>query len=239
VYARERERFAERGTLVAVSSPDVVAIAADKRSTHQFLQQAGLPTVRQADLADVLADSDAWTFPCIAKPARGSAAIGVMQIDNVAQLQAFPVEGSVVQAIAAGDEYTVDVFVDRDGVCRCAVPRQRIEVRGGEVTKARTVRNTRVEELARSVCAALPGAFGVLNIQIFDDPSTGDLNVIEVNPRFGGGYPLTEASGASFTRALVQVALGEEPDLDPRSWHADVTMLRYDDALFVTDDSAR
>jgi carbamoyl-phosphate synthase large subunit len=136
----------------------------------------------------------------------------------------------VVQTIAPGTEHTVDVFVDRDGRCRVAVPRRRLEVRAGEVSKGMTVHDPAIERLAASVAEGLPGAFGVLNLQLFSDGH--ELHVIEVNPRFGGGFPLSAEAGADLTGLLLETVL----DLPPRAsteWRAGLVMLRYDDAVFV------
>jgi len=47
-FASARADFAAVGTLVAVSSPEVVRIASDKRLAHDHLVRSGLPTVEQA-----------------------------------------------------------------------------------------------------------------------------------------------------------------------------------------------
>ena len=138
----------------------------------------------------------------------------------------------LIQDIAPGREYTVDVFLDRAGQCRCAVPRLRLETRAGEVSKGVTVRNEHVLTIARRTAEALPGARGVINIQIFHDENTGVTNVIEINPRFGGGYPLTHQAGAPMIRWLIEETLGM-PCSARDDWREGVVMLRYDEAVFV------
>ncbi len=64
--------------------------------------------------------------------------------------------------------------------------------------------------MARLVAEALPGACGVMNIQIFHDESTGALNVSEINPRFGGGYPLTHQGRLYTSHAAADAFLGDE-----------------------------
>jgi carbamoyl-phosphate synthase large subunit len=139
----------------------------------------------------------------------------------------------VVQATAPGDEYTVDVLVQRDGRCVCTVPRRRLEVRAGEVSKGVTVRNAAIEHLTKDVAERLPGAYGVLNIQLFHDPATGNVQVIEINPRFGGGYPLSQRAGAPLARWLLEEVAGLPSSATNQEWRAGVVMLRFDDAVFV------
>lgn len=250
VYAAAREEFAAIGTTIAISSPDVVAIAGDKVMTHNWLVGAGFPTVTQGSVAEVRADPDSWPFPLVVKPRFGSASKGVVKVNDAAGFERTladwqatsaaaddPYGELVVQSVARGVEYTVDVLVtlegSRHGSGVIAVPRRRIEIRAGEVSKAMTVRSPLLIELAEKVAAALPGAYGPLNIQLFFDEETSQLAVIEVNARFGGGFPLSFAAGADFPLALVQEALGMPVTALNRDWRDNLVMLRYDAAVFV------
>ncbi len=234
VLSAQREAFAAHAVTVAVSDPRTVAIGADKVLTHEWLVEHGLPTVRQTDPATAVRAPQEWTFPLVVKPRHGSASIGVAVVADVGALDIATRDGDfVVQTIAAGDEHTVDVYVDARGTVREAVPRRRIETRGGEVSKAMTVRLRDVEELAREIGLLLPGAFGALNVQLFRDEESGALAVIEVNARFGGGYPLADTAGATFAQWLVEEAVGLPPSEPATPWQEGVVMLRYDDAVFV------
>ncbi|MCA9674637.1 MAG: ATP-grasp domain-containing protein [Myxococcales bacterium] len=230
--AAARSEFAAVGTRVHVSAPEVIAIGYDKRTTHAWFVAQGLPTVLQAEPSDVLSAGRRWAFPLIAKPVRGSSSIGLARVENVDELARLT-EGKdyVVQQIATGVEYTVDVFVDRGGRCRCAVPRRRLEVRAGEVSKGMTVREPSVIDLAVRVAEALPGAWGCLNIQIFHDAETGQLALIELNPRFGGGFPLSCEAGADYPRWILEEVLGRPSTAHDR-WTDGLVMLRYDAAVF-------
>ncbi len=231
VYAGHRETFAEAGTTVAVSEPDVIEIGRDKVRTHAWLREHGFPTVEQATPAEVL--TDGWPFPLLVKPRAGSAALGVAVVDDRHHLEVTTRRGDfVVQTIAPGVEYSVDVFVDRDGLCRCAVPRRRIEVRAGEVSKGVTERCSPVIDVARRVAEALPGARGALTVQVFFDADSGEIRVIEINPRFGGGFPLSRRAGADFPRWMLEELIGR-PSSATDGWREGLVMLRYDEAVFV------
>jgi carbamoyl-phosphate synthase large subunit len=105
------------------------------------------------------------------------------------------------------------------------------------VSKGVTVRSPRLESLAASVCDALPGAFGAVTVQVFvdGDTETGRASVIEINPRFGGGYPLSQAAGADFPRWLLEEAAGLPSTAAPDRWRDGLVMLRYDAAVFVEE----
>jgi carbamoyl-phosphate synthase large subunit len=141
--------------------------------------------------------------------------------------------GFIAQTIAPGVEYTIDFLAGSDGACRCAVPRRRFETRAGEVSKGMTVRHPALQALAGRVCQALPGARGCLNVQVFLEEDSGAMNVIEVNARFGGGFPLSWEAGARFPRWMLEEQLGLPSTAAHDAWRDRLVMLRYDDAVFV------
>ncbi len=234
VLAEHRDKFATIGAVVAVSGPETVTIATDKAHTHRWLEQHDFPTVRQTTGTGALDDGRAWPLPLVVKPRCGSASEGVVTVRTRDELaHAARDTEMVVQTVAPGVEHTVDVLVDRERQAVCAVPRRRLEVRGGEVTKAVTVRCPAVEELARKLCAALPDPYGPITVQVFLDEPTGGIEVIEINPRFAGGFPLAWRAGADYPRWLLEEIAGLPSTAAPDRWRTGLVMLRYDDAVFV------
>jgi len=235
VYAAAAAEFAAAGVTVAVSSPETVAIGGDKGRTHEWLTSHAFPTVKQWSLP--VASDQAIVYPALAKPIFGSASIGIRRIAGPRELAEFdPAVPYILQQIATGIEYTVDVLV-ANGKALAAVPRERFEVRAGEISKGATRRHAGVEQLAVRISEALPGAFGVLNIQMFVEPD-GPMNVIEINPRFGGGFPLSYQAGADYPRWLMEHAFGY-PSTARNDWTNDLVMLRFDEAVFVSESALR
>lgn len=241
-WVASRDEFDAIGVTIALSGAGVVDIAADKQLTHEWLVANGFPTVDQATPQAVLADPRAWAFPLVAKPRFGSAGIGVSVVRDAAELAAAtsrPELGEmVVQTLATGREHTIDVLADRHGRCVCAVPRRRIEVRAGEVSKGVTVRSPELQDLAARLCAALPGAFGTITVQVFVGDAPGELAVIEINARYGGGFPLALEAGADFPRWQLEELLGLPSTAEPDGWRDGLVMLRYDAAVFVDEAEA-
>ena len=239
-YAKHRARFAEDGVLVACSSFETARIAADKRLTHAWLRRHGFPAVRQTSLKRASVEADDWSFPVIVKPASGSASAGLREVARPAELLALRPNGDdlIVEEIAPGVEYTVHVYVDAAGRCICAVPCRRLEVRAGEVSKGLTAKRRPMMELARNIAEALPGAAGPLNIQIFEDDD-GAMRVIEINARFGGGYPLAHQAGARFARWILEEARGQVPEPAFDRWEDDLAMLRFDEAVYLPGSAIR
>jgi carbamoyl-phosphate synthase large subunit len=233
-YAAATGSFRKQGTEIAISSPETVRICYNKVLTHQWLVAQGFPVPRQAAPEVVLGNSCDWTFPLIIKPIDGSGSLGVRIVTSSDELAALVSNsnGVIVQECIEGAEHTINVFVNRQGRCLCAVPHFRMEVRGGEVSKGVTVKNRQMIELANSIVESMPGAYGPLNVQCFST-AAGDLKVIEVNARFGGGYPLAHRAGAPVARWLIDEILGREPREPFDAWEDGLTMLRYDEAVFV------
>ncbi len=236
LYAAHRARFAEVGTTVAVSAPRVVAIGGDKHRTHQWLTEAGLPTVRQGTVEEALQEPERWPLPLFAKPSAGSASIGAQVVRDRETLRRLQREEEdyVVQSLARGIEHTVDLYCDRGGRLRCAVPRRRLQVRAGEVSKGVTFRHPALTALAERVVASFPEpAFGALNVQVFFEEASEEAWIIELNPRFGGGFPLSHRAGADFPRWLVQEVRQGNCEANDDTWRHGLVMLRYDAAVFV------
>lgn len=233
IYAAACAKFAEIGVRICISDAATINICCNKLATHEWLVRSGFPTVRQTKPSASLLYSPAWPLPLIAKPYNGSASIGVRRIETRLELQNMmeTAHDCIIQDVAAGREFTINVYVNRSGLCLCAVPHWRMEVRSGEVSKGITVKDRRLMDLARAVSEALPGAYGPLNIQCFMDGS-GTILIIELNARFGGGYPLAHHAGARFTDWLLDELDGKSPCYFD-DWTNDLAMLRYDEAVFV------
>ena len=230
-YAAAAERLAQAGAYVHVSPPGVIAAVRDKLRTMQLLAGAGVPVPPSCTEAELRADPTRLDWPVFGKPVGGSASRGLGTYQTPDQLLADYPEPMMFQPVLSGPEYTVNMFIDRAGTLRTVVPHLRIQTRAGEVEKGRTERRADLRALAEGIHRALPQARGVMCFQVMDDPLRGPC-VIEINARFGGGYPLAHHAGARFADWLVQEARGLPPAAND-DWRAGVTMLRYDDAVFT------
>jgi carbamoyl-phosphate synthase large subunit len=233
VLAALAGRLRAVGVHPLVSGPATTAIAGDKWRTHRHLVDAGIPTPAQWRPDEARAAADDLPYPLIAKPVAGSASVGLVRLDDAAALHRNTEldDGYLVQRCVRGREHTVDIWVGRDGEVWDAVARERLEVRGGEVSKGVTRRDGAVLEAATAVAESLPDAYGPLTIQVFRDGT--DVHVIEVNARFGGGFPLAWEAGAHFPRWAITDALDLDPAPRPWPWVADLVMLRFDEAVFL------
>lgn len=231
VLAEHRERFADHGVHAIISDAEMIAHCRDKRRTGDYFNSIGLD-------APALMDKDDLSFPCFAKPIDGSSGIGARLLENADQVTNDLTDDPKMMFMEFVDgshrEYTVDAYYDRNGKLRCWVPRERIAIRAGEVAKGVTRRNFVYDKLGK-ILPNIKGARGCLTVQVFGREEDGRLLGIEINPRFGGGYPLAHAAGANYPAMLVDEYLLGKEARDISDWEANLLMLRYDAKVLVHD----
>lgn len=227
--ARNRERFDRYGVALVISDESLVSACRDKRVSSALFEAAGI------DVPHIL-DRDALAFPCFAKPYDGSRSVGAVLLPTAESLTAKMLDDPKMMFLEFIDgthqEYTVDVYYDRDGAMKCLVPRERLEVRDGEVNKGATRKN-HVHNYLKDRLLAMKGARGCLTVQLFTKADGSRYAALEINPRFGGGFPLTYAAGANYPGWLIdEYLLGKEVE-DFDGWEKDLLMLRYDAKVLV------
>ena len=224
------------GAMPLVCSAQTNAICIDKRKTGAFLASIGVQTPKILTATD-LTDGANLEFPLLVKPADGSSSVGVTIINNWKELMFFKdyIPNAIVQEFVQGQEYTLDILVNLQGQVCSVVPRLRMATRAGEISKGMTVKYPQIIAEGEKIVNALPGALGCVTVQCFLQPDR-QLKFIEINPRFGGGIPLSIQAGAHFPRWIIEMMMGRCPDMGLDRWQEGIVMLRYDDAIFTTVD---
>jgi carbamoyl-phosphate synthase large subunit len=236
VLAAYRDAFAAADVAAAVSGPEFISITRDKRLTAEWFAQNGIATPR------VVEPRLATPFPLFAKPFDGSSSQQTRIIEQPGDLTPALLADQRMMFVeflspAEHDEYTLDMYYCRESVLRCCVPRLRIETRAGEVSKSRTCRTSALEPL-RATLSHLAGARGCITLQVFVHRVRQEVYGIEVNARFGGGFPLSYDAGANYPRWLVQEYLLGQRVENFDGWEDNLTMLRYDDHVLVRNAAA-
>ena len=231
LLSQHRKTFEDAGCQVLISAPNVIDICQDKRRTFRFLESHGFCTPRTLSLRQALRER--LTYPLFLKPWDGAAGRGNAVVRNRRELAFFgrQIPHCIVQELIKGTEYTCDAYVDSNLRVRCVVPRQRMEVRGGEVSKARIVKDRVMMELTARLVEALGAGPGVITIQLIKDRRR--FVFIEINPRFGGGVPLSIHGGAAFPAWILAEHAGGRPHIRRDGFRHGLTMLRYDAEIWV------
>lgn len=234
ILSAASDLFSQHNIKVLVCSNDTNHIFMDKRRSQHFFENNNIPTPRLYSNEESIGLTDD-KYPLLLKPANGSCSIGVTKVYNKKELMFFLeyLNDPIVQEFIQGDEYTIDVLVDFYGRVQCAVPRLRIETRAGEVSKAITVNDKEIIDWSYKVAGLMDGAMGCITLQCFKQKK-GELKFIEINPRFGGGFPLTAAAGANYPLWILQMLSGQSIQTDMQAqWQDNFSMLRFDQGLFA------
>ena len=230
VLAANRDVFIKQGIYVSVSDYDFVMMCRDKRNTGAFFEKNGIRVPKPIDKYHP-------TFPLFAKPYDGSLSTNLHYIKTAEELTDEIMNDPKLLFMECIDkekykEYTVDMYYGRDHRVKCIVPRERIKIRAGEINKGLTEKNPLTSYLFGRL-ETIEGCVGCICIQLFLNPETDDVVGIEINPRFGGGYPQTYAAGGNYPEYLIrEYFLGEEIEYFD-GWKDHLLMLRYDDAVYV------
>ncbi len=234
IYAQNHHLFAEAGVRLHLADLKTIEIFRNKAKTMRVLLEAGIAVPQTR-----LLENFSWgeiSPPLILKPLAGSCSQGIIKITNQAEwIEAVVSEKAayLVQSLCSGKEYTVNAYYC-EGRLISAVPHYRYFVRAGEVCFAETQHVPGVEEVAEQI-GRLFQLSGAICFQGFAEK--GRFVVIEINGRFGGGYPLAQRAGAAMTKWLIEEVLKRPPQYT-KAWQKGVRMLRYDAAVFVETASA-
>jgi carbamoyl-phosphate synthase large subunit len=224
---------ADLGALALVPSVDVCRAMADKHAADEFLRARGFGTPDSWLPED---PPDELPFPVLVKARVGFGSRHIYRAIDRAQLEFFlgytPVP-SIVQVACAGEEFSIDVFCDLDGRCLNAIPRTMIESKGGESIKGMTIKDWELIDLGRRVGEALP-LRGPANVQCFREPD-GRLLITDVNPRFGGGFPLPLAAGSTYPELAIALAEGMRPEPRVGEFREGVVMTRFFSELTLSE----
>jgi len=237
LLAQNRPRFAALGCRVLVSDTKVIEVCQDKRKTYRFLIKNGFDTPLTVSVRSAISKqlpARKLTWPCFLKPWDGYASRGNAVVDGRRELLFFArrIPNVICQEFVRGTEYTCDVYVDFGMKVRCVVPRKRIEARAGEVSKGQVVKHARIMNEAARLVAVLGAGPGVITLQLFLTPDD-KVKFIEINPRFGGGVPLSIKAGANFPKWILQELLGRRTNIRFDGFKDNLVMLRYDSEVWL------
>ena len=222
ILAENKSRFEAEGVTPIVSSPEVIDICFDKYRTAQWLELVGLKSpksyVSLADAKSALASGEIC-FPLFLKPRWGSGSIGLETVDDMEELEMCyglllkKIRKTILNAASVGDEYIViqeqltddeyglDVMNDLQGNHVAVSVKRKLAMRAGETDKAVTVNLPEVSDIGRIIGENLHH-IGNLDVDIMQR-ANGDYCVLELNPRFGGGFPFSYEAGVNFPKAII------------------------------------
>jgi carbamoyl-phosphate synthase large subunit len=231
LLAQNKEYLQKQGIEAVISSESFVQKCRDKREIHRFFDKKGVNRAHEFE-------KNNYELPLFIKPTDGSRSIDTYLIRSKEDFTSYHFENEKLMFLeyldhSVHDEFTCDMYYGRDHKLKTIVPRKRIEVRDGEVYKAVTSNNALVPYLKEKL-GYIEGARGCLTAQFFVHQMNNTICGIEINPRFGGGYPLSYLAGANFPKWIIQEYMqNTKIEVDFNCWESDLLMIRYDDEILV------
>lgn len=232
LLAQEKDRIeSESGTKVLVSSPEVISICRDKTNTQRFLENNGFKIPKMYS-EEELASGD-LQFPLFIKPKAGSSSINAFEVHTIEELATYRtlVKEPIVQDFMQGDEFTVDVFLDFDGNLITVVPRLRMATRSGEISKGKIIKDREIiNDIKKLVKILRP--IGHITVQLMKTKK--GIEYVEVNPRFGGGAPMSIQSGADSCENLYRLLMGDTLEYN-ENYRDNIMFFRFDNSICLDE----
>lgn len=221
VLAEHKADFESIGVSLIVSDPSVIDVCFDKYKTACWIESLGLKTPKtyvNYEKALSAIHAGELKFPLILKPRWGSGSIGLEFVDDLEELDIVykldckkvkksilaTISGNedylLIQEVIFGNEYGLDVMNDLRANYRGVSVKQKLAMRSGETDKAVIVNNAKISEIGATIGRMLHH-IGNLDVDILE--RDGEYYVLEMNPRFGGGYPFSHEAGVNLPKAIV------------------------------------
>jgi hypothetical protein len=216
---------------INISDLSVIKVCRDKKATQEFFEKNNFLVPKEITLEDLKLKK--YTFPLFIKPLNGSSSMNTFKITNEEELNFFIkyVPNPIIQEMIFGDEYTVDIFCDFNSEPITIVPRKRIATRSGEISKGIILKDREIiEEIKKLVKSLKPK--GHITVQCIKTKK--GVEFIEINPRFGGGAPMSIVAGANSCENLISLCLGKELKYN-ENYKDNLLCLRYDETVFIED----
>lgn len=230
ILANLKEKFAKHNINILVSDEEFIKKCRDKRLTNQFFIE------KDIDIPSPI-DPNNPSFPIFVKPYNGSLSKGIFIINNKDEITEKILQDPNLMFMEYIDinrykEYTVDMYYDKFSHLKSLVPRERVEIRAGEINKGYTRKNFIVNFLKERL-SYIKGVVGCICLQLFYCEDTNKIYGIEINPRFGGGYPLSYFAGANYPSFIINEYFHDLNIDFNDDWKDNTLMLRYDKEIII------
>lgn len=228
VLAARKAEFLKAGTRVVAAEPWAARACNDKWMTWQLLQKEGLKAPKtwlDASQALEAVKSGEAAWPLMVKPRWGMGSLSVYEAENEQELfmltekirreigrsylkyeaAADMASCVLIQQKLKGREFGLDIMNDLEGHHMAVSVKEKLAMRSGETDRAVTVDCPALKEIGARLGRSLKQP-GNLDADVF--LAEGEYYVLELNARFGGGYPFSHAAGVNLPLAIVRWAAG-------------------------------
>lgn len=231
LFSKNIDKFSNVGIKVMVSPWESINICQNKDSFIEFCKSNGF------DIPKTYGDTDDYSkleYPLFIKPKIGKGGLDTFKVDSFDELKSILIvlEDVLVQEFVDWKEYTIDLFADFDGKVISAVPRERINVLGGESLVTKTFKDKILINESIKLAESL-NLIGHNTIQCFFNGE--NVKFIEINPRFGGAAILSFAAGANSPENLIKLLNGENLEPNIYDFKDNYFALRFINEMFIEE----
>ena len=212
ILADNKKKFEKEKIKIIISDPEVIDICYDKYKTYQFLTKNGFKSPKTY-ISLKKAEEDFKKrnikLPLLVKPRRGSASIDIVKVNTLKELknEFSKKKNLIIQEYIDGVEYGIDVFNNEEKTPVTVFAKKKIKMRAGETDKAMTIYDEKLLKQVSKLSKKI-GLFGPGDIDVFKHKD--NYVFMEINPRFGGGYPLSHSIGADFPKKIIDILMNRE-----------------------------
>ena len=232
VLSRHLNEFCDIGIVPVIPSARVADICFDKYQTYLFLKENGFnapPTFLTIEEATEAMEEGKVDFPLVVKPRYGFGSHNIFQARNFKELDVFfhYASNMLIQDLLTGEELDFDICLDLQGEVLSVVPWRKIARRAGETYQAEACDNPNLLDVGSRLGKALgdKGHVGPLDVDLFLQENDKPF-ILELNPRFGGGYPVSHLAGADFPLLILRMIKGEKVSPELRCYRPGVIMMK-------------
>ena len=229
VLASNKDKFKEIGTDILVSDLSVIELCNDKWKTYQFLKENGFYVPKTylslQEALDALLNGEI-NYPIIVKPRFGCGSIAMsIAEDETALLYYYSrnmravkrsylkyesekvSENILFQQMLDGQEYGVDIINDLEGNFQNSIIKKKFAMRAGETDIAELVKNEVIFNETKKLAQKLKH---IANMDCDVFMVDGKPYILEMNARFGGGYPFSHMAGCNLPKAIINWKNGKK-----------------------------
>lgn len=227
MLAKHKKQFEEIGTKVIVSDPSVVEVCNDKWKTYNFLTENGfyapLSFLSLNEVIEKISEGE-LSYPIVVKPRYGCGSISVAIAYDEEDLRYLTKKANediansylkyesavtndkvIYQEYLKGQEYGADIINDLNGETQNVIIRKKLAMRSGETDMAQLVEEPNIEETLIRL-GMITKHIANMDCDIF--LVNGVPYILEMNARFGGGYPFSHMGGCNLPKAIIEWAKG-------------------------------
>ncbi|MBK8443063.1 MAG: ATP-grasp domain-containing protein [Sphingobacteriales bacterium] len=213
ILSKHLNEFERIGVFPILPKHHISTLCFDKYKSFNFLTEHKFYTpftVNSLEAAyNAIADGY-LQFPLIIKPQFGFGSKNVFTVYNIEQMPSlfhYDSDPMIIQNKISGTEYCLDIFNNKEGEVISVVCKQKLAMRAGEVDQSVTVYSDLLFEEGKRLGKAV-GHIGPLDVDIF--VRDNKVYIIELNPRFGGAYPISHEAGANFIQLVIDMVNGKK-----------------------------